>query len=185
LNDANKATKAFELSPLKHHDTIKLIRMFSCDSTTKKLGLDFHNGTRHISEAKFSGKLEKTTVSLNIHEHIMQMDCTTGTYSSWMNYTAIRSLWFWIIDMETLECRIVDCGCRSGVNEFSREGPMKRDRCHIGGVHGTRGEALYSVGAIYAQLNPDYRDKLVEYTQQYNRFLRTRRVCSPQPLASF
>jgi hypothetical protein len=157
-----------------------------------KVGLDWHNGTRELSEANFGLPLEKTTVELNKHEHIMQMNATTGTGTMcWgtFKYSAISTLFFWIIDMETLQCRIVECGGRERdksqklYNEDRL--PLTKTGCHIGGVSGTRGEALYTVGAIYVPLDPGNRKKLQEHERHYQNFLSTNSTCSAKPLAQF
>jgi hypothetical protein len=193
LNQTNKAYSAFEFLPIRNHDTIKMIRMFSSNTSTKKVGLDWHNGARKLSESGFGGELEETTVKLNKNEHIMQMNATTGPYSNdyagMFTYTAIRSLFFWIVDMETLQCRIVECGGRERdksqklYNEDRL--PLRKTGCHIGGVSGTRGEALYTVGAIYVPLDPGNRKKLQEHERHYQNFLSTNSTCSAKPLAQF
>jgi hypothetical protein len=196
LNRTSKASLAFEFLPIRNHDTIKMIRMFSSNTSTKKVGLDWHNGARKLSESGFGGELEETTVKLNKNEHIMQMNATTGPYSAdvagMFTYTAIRSLFFWIVDMETLQCRIVECGrhdreTRALKDLVCNEAPMTKTDCHIGGVFGTRTEPVYTIGAIYVPLAPHYLKKLQKHEDlvHYRNFLREKKTCGAKPLSKF
>jgi hypothetical protein len=191
LNHKNKASTAFDFLPGRNHDTIKTIRMFSSNTSTKKIGLDWQNGRTELSESPFVGELEEIPVQLNKNEHVMQIHGTTGTYSAdfagMFTYTAFRNLWLWIIDMETLQCRIVECGCsaRDTSSTFCSEGPMTRTACHIGGLNGTCNDVLYTVGAIYVPLAPDYHEKLQEYLGSYARFLAHRQACCAKQLSAF
>jgi hypothetical protein len=191
LNVDSKAKKAFSFQPLKNYDTIKGIGVSWSNSTIKKLTMEWNNGAHHVVDAQVFGQLDCMNFELKKTEHIMQMDCTLGSYSrdfaGMFTYKGIRSLWFWIIDMENMKCRIVECGCRTPgeAPKFSKDGPLVLDNYHIAGLHGTYDGPLCTVGAQYVPLDPANGNQLREYSHHYKRFLQRKRTADSLRLADF